>query len=470
MFCEQCGKQIKDDSAFCGFCGTQVRAKSAEQGETTGSAGMARQDAEKTPLMQARSPKSGGMRNAGKAVVKPQEKKRKKKGIFIGAAAGLLIGIAAALVVVYVSPIRDWVWGTDADADSSSDGETMADSGAASDGETMADSGAALDGETMADSGASSDGGEPTDSGESLSGEDRSDSDGSAGDEEMTENGGLADEEKEELEAIDALAAQAADYLAMQEVLEQYADFAEAYSFADSVSEQVKNLFPEYQSAFLEHIEMLEGQDVSAGLYLQMEADFTGALELSARLSELGIAVDTAQIEEKYAVLPQTYRERYISAFIEAAEETRNENGVVSRSALWSLMDGADQLDFYDQEDFEDSFKRCYTAAFVLQIDSEMESLSDFQAGVRIYEVMADADYSPLLIYYLAERTGDTEAIEWRNNVQAILESYGYDFFARDIIGMRNFIYEFGMDGSEQAVSCRSEIREYMQNHFSESR
>ncbi len=445
MFCEQCGKQIKDDSAFCGFCGTQVRAKSAEQGETTGSAGMARQDAEKTPLMQARSPKSGGMRDAGKAVVKPQEKKRKKKGIFIGAAAGLLIGIAAALVVVYVSPIRDWVWGTDADADSSSDGETMADSGA------------------------SSDGGEPTDSGESLSGEDRSDSDGSAGDEEMTENGGLADEEKEELEAIDALAAQAADYLAMQEVLEQYADFAEAYSFADSVSEQVKNLFPEYQSAFLEHIEMLEGQDVSAGLYLQMEADFTGALELSARLSELGIAVDTAQIEEKYTVLPQTYRERYISAFIEAAEQTRNENGVVSRSALWSLMDGADQLDFYDQEDFEDSFKRCYTAAFVLQIDSEMESLSDFQAGVRIYEVMADADYSPLLIYYLAERTGDTEAIEWRNNVQAILESYGYDFFARDIIGMRNFIYEFSMDGSEQAVSCRSEIREYMQNHFSES-
>ncbi len=440
MFCEQCGKQIRDDSTFCGFCGTQVRVKPAGQEQTTPGVGMTCRETVGEPLMQARSPKSAGMRNAAGAVVKPQEKKRKKKGIFIGAAAGLLIGIVAALIVVYVPPVRDRIWGA----------------------------GGFSDGEVMADSGASSDGGESADSGESSDGENAADSDGAAGDEETTENGGLADEEKAELEAIDALAAQAADYLAMQEVLEKYADFAEAHSSADPVSDQVRNLFPEYQSAFLEHIEMLVGQDVSAGLYLQMEADFTGALELSARLAELGIAVDTAQIEEKYALLPQTYRERYISAFIEVAEQTRNENGVVSRSALWSLMDGADQLDFYDREDFEDSFRRCYTAAFVLQIDNEMESLSDFQAGVRIYEVMADADYSPLLIYYLAERTGDAEAIEWRGNVQAILESHGYDFFARDIIGMRNFIYEFSMDGSEQAVSCRSEIREYMREHFLE--
>ncbi|MBD5532581.1 MAG: zinc-ribbon domain-containing protein [Lachnospiraceae bacterium] len=392
MFCEQCGKQIKDGVAFCNFCGAPVRVRAARQ------------------VQEVTLPKT-----------------KRKKGILIGAAAGLLIGIAAALVIVYVPAIRDRIWGTDFAADDEAENEDLA--------------GAYFSG-NIADAGDSAVHG--------------------------AEIGGnaLTDGVQEELEAIDALAAQSEDYFALWEVLQQYADFAETHANPDFVSERVQNVFADYQRKFFEHIELLEGQGVSSGLYLQMNMDFTDALELAARLSELGMSVDTTQIEEKYTVLPQTYKERYISTFAELAEQSRNENGVVSRSVLWSLMEGVDQLEFYERENPEDPLRRCYTAAFALQIDGEMDVLSDLQANIRIYEVMEDADYSPLLIYYLAERSQDAEAMEWRNHVQTVMENHGYDFFSRDIIGMRNFIYEFSMDGSEQAAACRSEIREYMRDYF----
>lgn len=392
MFCELCGKQIKDGAAFCNFCGAPVRVRADRQ------------------IQEVTPPKS-----------------KRKKGVLIGAAAGLLIGIVATLVIVYVPAIRNRIWGTDFVKNDETGNEDPA---------------------SVYFSGNIADESDSADNGEEI------------------ESNALADGVQEELEAIDALAAQAADYFALWEVLQQYADFAETHSNPDFVSERVQNVFADYQRKFLEHIELLEGQGVSSGLYLQMNMDFNDALELAARLSELGMSVDTAQIEEKYTVLPQTYKERYISTFVELAEQSRNENGVVSRSALWSLMEGVDQLEFYDRENPEDPLRRCYTAAFVLQIDSEMDVLSDLQANIRIYEVMEEADYSPLLIYYLAERSQDAEAMEWRNHVQAVMENHGYDFFARDIIGMRNFIYEFSMDGSEQAVACRSEIREYMREYF----
>lgn len=470
MFCEQCGKQIKDSSTFCGFCGSPVKIRPAVQ-ETTQSGQpvqrttMPEQQVQKTiPSVQAQKTMRSGQSEQkavqfGRPVQKtttigqpvqvqaavyndmqmPQKKKgTRTKKVVIGGISGLVVGIAAALITVYVPPVRNLVWGTNSADESKEDQGDQENRG-----ETTAD--------VFSD-----------ESGASESGI----SENAASESDAAERTVLTAEETEELEEIDALVEQAEDYAALGEALEQYCDFASEHSASGSVEERGRNVYEDYQSRFFAHLEMLDGQQVSPALYLQITSDFEWALELAAKLADLGVIVDTAQIQEKYEAFPQNYKERYISTYSEEALQTWNENGVVSRSSLWSVMEGADQVDFYDHENPDDPFVRCYTAALSLKVDSELEALDDTQANAMVYEVMGAVDYNPLMIYYLAERGGDAAAIQWRDDVQAIMESHGYDFFSRDIIGMRNFVYEFSMDGSDQAVSCRREIREYMREHF----
>lgn len=432
MFCEQCGKQIKDESAFCGYCGTPVKMKPAGKAQQPM---QSQQPAQSYQSMQSQQPAQSKRQTHGGAPAFKKESGRKR--IFIGAAAGLLIGIAAALIAVFVPPIRERIWGSDqtgyvADADAASFGVNMADG--------------------------------------SSEGTDMTGPAGFSGEGDAAQGDTLTDEQREELERIDALAAQAADYLAQAEVLQQYDEFAAAHSLSDFLAERVRNLFSDYQEKFLEHIAMLEGQEVSTILYIQMKADYTEALDLAAKLSEIGMTVDAAQIEENHAALPQTYKERYIQAFTEIAGRTQAENGVVSRSALWALMEGVEELEFYVSGDPEDILSRCYMAAYVLHMDSELEALNDdILAYQMVCEAMEAADYNPLLIYYYhALRSGNEMITELRDEVSLIMANYGYDFFSRDAIGMRNFVYEFSIDGSEQAVSCRSEIRECMRTQFSE--
>ena len=57
MHCESCGKQIPDDSKFCEFCGTAVKAKAIEKPiiEAKQAEKPVRKPAKPTPIKEAKS-------------------------------------------------------------------------------------------------------------------------------------------------------------------------------------------------------------------------------------------------------------------------------------------------------------------------------------------------------------------------------------------------------------------------------
>lgn len=274
----------------------------------------------------------------------------------------------------------------------------------------------------------------------------------------------LGNDAKEILKGIDDLAGNSNSYSDLQEVLEQYYAFAVEYNAADNIAEKVQNVFSYYEDDLMQYIALLDGQEVSSGLYEQMRIELSNALDLANKLVEINIPVNYTNIDIKYNSLPEDYKERYIQAYVKVADQTISENGVVSRGSLWAVMKNVDQLDFYDKDNVNDPLHVIYKAAYALHIDSEIESLDSADTVTEIISSLPEADYSPLLIYLLRVRTGAEVAIEWENGVFNIMAAYGYNIYDMDIGTMRNFIYYFSVDDSDNAEACRKQVVDYMKN------
>lgn len=282
---------------------------------------------------------------------------------------------------------------------------------------------------------------------------------------EAQENTELSDKDLVRIELIDEQAEQDVSYTNQKDVLEQYYVFAADYHAIDEVSEQVEECFEKYQTGILEHVAMLEEQDVFPAMYIQMSSEIDAVTELSERFAAVGIELDAEETESKYSALQTDYKQRLIDNFDSKAKESIDSNGVISRSVLWAAMENADQTGLFDDSDPEDPLRLRYAAALTLHTDNELTGIDADADTAKIYEVLEAADYSPLLLYYLSYNYGDDKAKEWYSAVNDILASTVGDFDSMSVNEKKNMVFYLNTNGGEYEAA-RKELREYMEQNF----
>lgn len=275
----------------------------------------------------------------------------------------------------------------------------------------------------------------------------------------------LGEEELAKLKELEEQAKQDTSFTNQKNVLEQYYSFAVEYNAAEEMSEQVEDCFDTYKAGVLEHVKMLESQEVIPAMYIQMKTELDEVMELSSRMEELDIELDYADVEEKANTLKTDYRQRLIDNFDNKAIENINNNGVISRSVLWAAMENADQTGLFDDTNLEDELRLRYVTALTYHIDSELTGVDTAGDISKIYEALESTDYSPLLLYYLSYNYADDKAKGWYMEVNSILASNIGDFDAMSINEKKNFIYYLNSNSGSYATA-REQIREYMQKNF----
>ncbi|MBD5532363.1 MAG: serine/threonine protein kinase [Lachnospiraceae bacterium] len=272
-------------------------------------------------------------------------------------------------------------------------------------------------------------------------------------------------EMQRELSALNERAQEAErqkDALTMAEILSDYCDFALNYHAAEMIGEQLQAYYAQYREYLLAQHDFYYGLDVSVLLYIQMSGDLDTAISIADRLNSLGILVDGSTFADRRQQLTESYRLLLADTFDAQANNDIAQNGVVSRTTLWKLMENVPDTDLMDIEDPEDPITRRYSLALALHIDSELDSLDSTQAILRIYDELEDTDYNLLLVYYLAHRYGDVRAAEWMNYID---QNIVYNFSAFDVAAMKNFTVKFYTN--LEYVYSRQSLRDYMGAHFS---
>lgn len=90
MYCKHCGQEIKDDAAFCKYCGGRIIKSTPE-------------DVAEQPEEQPKSEKIDGLKALGKSFVE----KMNKKIVYICAAAVLVLAVVVVLIVRFTSKGAD---------------------------------------------------------------------------------------------------------------------------------------------------------------------------------------------------------------------------------------------------------------------------------------------------------------------------------------------------------------------------
>lgn len=252
-----------------------------------------------------------------------------------------------------------------------------------------------------------------------------------------------------------------------KDALEQLISFVSDNNAAEYASEDIADIFDTYKTGVLDHIALLDSQNVLPAIYTQMNIELTEALDLASRIGEQDIEVDSDDLQSKSDTLKTDYKQRLIDNFDNEAQEEINTNGVISRSVLWAAMDGADQTGLYDEVDYSDPLRLRYILALTYHVDSELDSLGREEAAARLYEVIGSADYNPLLLYYLGDLNGDEYAEGFYRYASDILADNGYDFYNMTTNEKRNFMYYYYTDDSY--VGIRDELLTYMRDNFTQT-
>lgn len=263
---------------------------------------------------------------------------------------------------------------------------------------------------------------------------------------------------------VNAISSSVTDYSNVEEMgsaLDQYLELASQCGNRDNLGEEVYSLFGYYATAMAGRIDNCISQEPSAALYTQISGDLDTSLGYVEQFKNCGIGVNSEELDALNQRFRSNYKDLLISNFDYYADSEIQDNGVVSRSVLWSKMQGIEKTDLYDKNNPEDPLRLRYEAALTLYTDSELESMGDLGSKIgKVYEVLFDTDYSPLLIYYLSQEYGDPNAVEWYETYCAL--DYYLDYMSD--IELRNFVYYYYTDPSNQWI--RETFREYMSNEL----
>lgn len=264
------------------------------------------------------------------------------------------------------------------------------------------------------------------------------------------------------LAAINEIEKGISDYSSVEQLsgaLDEYKELTAQYGYHSDIGESVFRLYNIYGGLITDRVNNCNSQEPSAALYLQMTEDMNASLDYAVWFESHGIGVYSDEIEELQAEITKNYKNRLIQNFDYYAEQEISNNGVVSRSELWSKMQGINEIDLCDNDNPEDPLRLRYEAALALYIDSELDGTDDAAGKVaKVYEFLgADSQYyCPLLIYRLSEEYGDRTSYTW----YSAYCSLDMDFWDMSDTERKNFVYYYYTEPYYQDI--REEFRDYM--------
>lgn len=256
--------------------------------------------------------------------------------------------------------------------------------------------------------------------------------------------------------------------------LNQYISIVQTYGTYDELTSQINDAYKGYVEAAIIQINRLYAQDVSAGIYEQIVSDATVALDLSAKIADVGLEVDSSSIEEIMADLPANYKERYILAINELTEAES-----WSRSTAWSIMEDVPGLGLYDEFDLDDPLRLRYAYSLAMYTrkanaaDIESGSLSPRDAGMKILDSIDEMDYNPVMILDAAnyfKQAGENYTADvlfaLYDDLNSRIEYYQGLRIPKDIPWEKFWYFnDFGAysvdDVNGVSKECRQEIRDY---------
>lgn len=245
---------------------------------------------------------------------------------------------------------------------------------------------------------------------------------------------------------------------ALNVLFEELISFAGENDAGEYISDRIQPYFDSYVTYTKEGIQFLNDMDARPPLYIQMKSDYNKAKTIVQELENVQIIVDTSEFDKiENELFDGKYKDRLINVFDSEIEKTISENGVVSRSTAWSIMDMCNETGLYEENDFDDALHIRYMTALALKVDSELANMDTSEAIKKLYEVIPITDYNPLLVYFLADVYGDENAKYCMGLIYKVIP----EFETLDIGGKRNYVIDFMNKEAE-----RKQIRVLLQDNF----
>jgi len=185
----------------------------------------------------------------------------------------------------------------------------------------------------------------------------------------------------------------------IQSAMNQYQSLAEEYGMSEVVSGHMADAFEAYVSAIIKHKDLLNGQELSGGIYTQVMNELNQAASYAQELADMGFTVDTSLLESEKAGFDTDYRNRIIQAFNEFTAAAN-----WSRTEAWNLMDDTDSMFAADDLDDPIRLRYCYALAWWTQKQTEKElsegTITAKGAAGRIASIIEATDYNLMLVDY----------------------------------------------------------------------
>lgn len=284
---------------------------------------------------------------------------------------------------------------------------------------------------------------------------------------ETAEEEAAAEEDEEALSAmideINASIADSGDVTQLTAAMDSYLELADQYGANDVLSNNALEVCSAYEAILRENIDNCNSQEPRADLYLQMKGDIDSFMGYADSFAAYSIYVNADYMTALNDSILNDYKQRLVENFDSYAAAEMKNNGVVSRSELWSKVDGIRDTELYDTENPDDALRRRYATALTLHTDSELDKLAGEDVNKQIaaiYEVLSETDYNPLLVYYLAVVYDIPAAYEWYNTYRYM----DYDIGALSNNDQKNFAYWYNTDPYYQNI--RNNFVNYMSEQY----
>lgn len=231
-----------------------------------------------------------------------------------------------------------------------------------------------------------------------------------------------------------------------------------------------KDIYTIYHGKVMEYIDMIKGiESFNIDHYRECVIRYEELETWNAAL-KCGYEGELADSRE---LCKKEYKNKYVKRFDDECMKTLNENGVISRTVAWGVLEGIENTDLYnaDSEGDEnyryDSLRLRYIIAKIYKIHKDIDAGIDVDTLINtVKDSMVECDYDPMLVYLLAIN-GYEPAEAWMEEIEYIISSYGgfegYTY-ANDTDRL-NFVYIYNTN-LQNYRECRERIITYMQDYY----
>lgn len=260
------------------------------------------------------------------------------------------------------------------------------------------------------------------------------------------------------------------DITNVEETFNEVRKIYSTYQENEDVRKASKEIYDIYYGKVVEYIDMIKGiEQFNIAHYQECILRYDD-------LNKWNEALNCGYEEELTSsrdLCKKEYKNKYVKRFDEECLRTLEENGVISRTVAWGVLEGIENTDLYnaanvEDEDYRyDTLRLRYIVAKVYKIHKDINGMDVDNAINMIKDSMVECGYDPMLVYLL-EINGYEPAQVWMDEIEDILFTYmteGNKYRSLDDATRLNFVYLYNVE-IQDYKECKDKIMEYMKENY----